>query len=342
MGFNQPEVDSFDQNLWRQEQKKLCDIVKDFCDTNNIAFSFEFTFESVVNSNYDRIVMMWIGDLIPSVNEWYRIDNVAKQLGKKCFVVTDNIGDFPSLDQVIFFSYPEMLGSYAFYNNYEFTSKPNKLYNCFIQRVDAVRQSWFYFLHSKDLLDKGYVSLLMKQLTFYSSLTGRELFDFIHFNHQLDKLKHFDQAYYELRDKIPYRNFTETFDLLPLINDSKYSLVLETYAVDDDVNAWCFTEKTLRDLQFPTISLVFAQKQGIQKLKDLGLDLGTHLDSIDQQNWISRQTSLLEILANDSIEYNYNQLYNSCKYNQNLLLKWKNDYQCSNFFDSLYDEVNKH
>lgn len=341
MRFNQPEIDSFDQKFWRQEQKNLTDRVQDFCNKNKISFHYQFTLNSVVNSTYDRVVLMWIGDLIAPIELWCQIDAAAKNLGKKCFIITDNIINFPKFEQVHFFSYPEILGSYAWYDDFEFNTNPTKLYNCFIQRVDAVRQSWFYFLHTKNLLDKGYVSLLMKQLSIYSTLTGKELFDFIHYNHQLDQLPHFAQAHKDNREKVPYRNFTETLDLLPLISNSKYSLILETYAVDDDVDAWCFTEKALRDLQFPTISLIFAQKQGVQKLKELGLDIGTHLDEIDQQNWIARQTALLEILVTDSIEYNYNELYNRCKYNQNLLSKWKNMYQRSNFFDNLYDEVSK-
>jgi len=38
-----------------------------------------------------------------------------------------------------------------------------KDFNCFLNRTDPIRQSWFYLLHSRALLDHGFVSFNMHQ-----------------------------------------------------------------------------------------------------------------------------------------------------------------------------------
>jgi hypothetical protein len=76
-------------------------------------------------------------------------------------------------------------------------------------------------LHQNNLLDQGYVSLLMKQLISYSNLTGIDLFDYIHSHYRLDALPHFEQAYQNTRSQIPFRNFEEINNLLPYILDVK-------------------------------------------------------------------------------------------------------------------------
>jgi hypothetical protein len=231
------------------------------------------------------------------------------------------------------------LGVTASYGDVEVTTYPTKLYNCFIQRVCPTRQSWFYFLHHYDLLDKGYVSVLMKQLSSYSNLTGQELFDFIHHKYQLNQLPHFEKSYQELRSKVPYRNFTETNNLLPLILDSKFSLVLETYALEDDTNHWCFTEKSLRSLQFPTISLLFLQKYGISKLRELGFEFDSIIDSIDALPWQQRQQQLLQFLINNSVDFDSKTLYNQSQHNRQLLKSWKTTYNNVNFFDNFFEKA---
>lgn len=340
--YNQQEVDSYDQLIWRNEREVLRSRIATFCANNKCSFSFDITLEAIQNSQHDVVILMWLFDLIPDFNFWQQADQKCKELGKKCFVVTDNILSFTDLDLIKFYSYPELLGVTASYSNVDSEpTSPTRLYNCFIQRVDSVRQSWFYFLYDNKLLDRGYVSLLMKQLADVD-LTNQELFDYIHYNYQLDRLPKFHAAYQAMRPYVPFRNFEESNNLLPLIQDSKYSLVLETYATDDDYNAWCFTEKSLRTLQFATIPLLFMQKHSIQKLKELGFLIGNYLDHIDNETWIARQSLLLDILVQDSIDFVWHDLYNNSQYNRALLADWQRQYQKSNFFDNLFDKVKQH
>jgi hypothetical protein len=337
--FNQEEINSVDQYVWREERKKLNRRIENFCIGNDITFAENCLAQRIQHSKHSKIVYMWLFDIIGSFTYWQSISQQCQQLGKQVLVVTDNIVEFEELPGIEFFSYPELLGVTASYNDIPAARTPSKLYNCFMQRVCSVRQSWFYLLYHYDLLDRGYVSLLLKQLVSYSELTGQELFDFIHEKYQLNQLSHFEQAYQALREKVPYRNFPETNNLLPFILDSKYSLVIETYALEDDTQIWCFTEKSLRTLQFPTIPLLFLQKQGLSKLRNLGLEFDTNLAKIDLLPWQDRQQQLLKILVDDQFDFNSNELYNQSQHNRWLLQSWKVAYNKANFFDNFYTKA---
>jgi len=339
--FNQVEIDSVDQYHWRNQRQILKTQIKNFCVSNDIESIPELTPESIANSTKEKIVFMWLFDLIGDYNSWQKLNDVCRQFGKILLVITDNIINFDDLEFVKIFSYPELLGVTA---NTKYSCQvtdfaPKKLYNCFIQRVDSPRQSWFYFLYHHDLLDKGHVSFLLKQLVSYSTLTGKDLFDFIHDKYSLYQLPHFELAYQKLKNQVPYRNFDEDHNLLPLILDSKYSLILETYATEDNCNQWCFTEKLLRSLQFPTFNLPFIQQGGITVLQSLGFKLNLHLDHIDMLTWQERQQKLLQILIDDTVDYDKNMLYNISKHNQELLQSWKTQYQKSDFFDNFYNKA---
>lgn len=337
--LNTPEIDSFDQLSWRKERQVLYSRVQTLCKSNNILFTHQVTSNLVKNSKQSVIVFMWLFDLIHDYNFWKDINQTCQQHGKILMVVTDNILNFDKLSCVKFFSYPKLLGVTASYNDNLIVNTPTKLYNCFIQRVDSVRQSWFYFLYQNNLLNQGYVSLLMKQLNNYSNLTGVELFDYIHSHYQLNALPHFEQAYQNTRSQIPFRNFEEINNLLPYILDSKYSVVLETYAMHDDQNQWCFTEKSLRAIQFPTIPLLFTQRGGIAVLKSLGLKINNATDRLDHLTWQERQQQLLKILVDDSVDFDVELLYNQSQYNRHLLQTWKTEYSRPDFFDDFFNEA---
>lgn len=339
MRFNQLEIDSFDQHNWRNERIALYSRVKNFSQANNILCLVNNSNDVniIQNSRSSVIIFMMLFDLIFDYNYWKNINNRLQQQGKIVLVVTDNILHFDDLPFVKFFSYPKLLGVTASYSNSLIQrNTPAKLYNCFIQRVDSVRQTWFYFLHQNNLLDQGYVSFLLKQETIYSSLTGQALFDYIHKEYQLNALPHFEEVYQKMRDQVPYRNFEENNNLLPQILDSKYSVVLETFATDDDRGQWCFTEKSLRALQFPSIPLLFVQRNGISVLKSLGFEINNSMDQLDHLPWQQRQQQLLQILVNNSIDIDANIMYNQCLHNRELLLSWKNEYNDPNFFNDLY------
>jgi hypothetical protein len=339
--YNQPEVNSVDTAVWRKEKYALYDRVGNFCRQNNVEFISQFiTLEHVRQTRKKKIVFMFLFDLLLGQEFWQQVNEICEQDGKQVFVATDNVLTMQDLPRVKFFSFPELLGITDCYDTVPVPNpKPSRLYNCFMQRVDSVRQSWFYFLHLHGLLDQGYVSYLMKTMPFYSELTGKDLFDFIHEQYELGQLPHFEQAYQALRDQVPYRNFEEIFDLADYLADSKYSLTFDTNYGDDDSDRWCFTEKILRAMQFPNYVLPILQKGSVGVLKSLGFQFNLDLDHLDQMSWQERQTELLNFLIQDPVDFDYERLYNVSRHNQDLIRSWKKQYQQPDFFDDFYNAV---
>ena len=55
--------------------------------------------------------------------------------------------------------------------------------------------------------------------------------------------------------------------------------------------------------------------------------------------WQERQQKLLQILIDDTVDYDKNMLYNISKHNQELLQSWNTQYQKSDFFDNFYNKA---
>ena len=330
-----------DEHPWMVARAKNITRLVNLCKHNNIHYlpSTNINAAGIKESPTEKILAVLLYDLQYPYDKWKILDDICCAENKKIWFVTDNIVD-PTVYQfenIQIKSYYELLGM-SYYGEIINDIPPTKLYNCFIQRCESIRQSWFYFLHLNDLLDKGYVSYLLWQIDNYSQLRGTELFDFIHYNFKLDQLESFDRAYNELKMHVPYRNFSEDTKLIKLIADSKYSLILETYA-SDDIGSWCITEKLMRSLQSSSITLGFCQKHTFNKLTELGIEVDNFLKDIDNLDWIDRQQALLKILVEDSIDANLKIKYNQARHNSNLLLKWKTQCQKDNFFDELFDEI---
>ena len=339
--FNQPPIESHDMHAWRNERTTLLNRVSIWCKKNNINFTLNPDTVSL-SHNSNKIVQMWLCDILQPMDYWHEKNKQLQRLGVTMFVLTDNFINLEDLEFVKFYSDPTLHAVCGVYQNTpNINQHPTKLYNCFMQRVESVRQTWFYFLHHKGLLEKGYVSFLLYQLASYSSLTGVELFDHIHHNYHLDQLPHFQQAYSELRSQVPYRNFPETLDLAPLIQDSKYSLVLETYTTDPATDRWLITEKAIRAMCFPSIPLLFLQTHAIEKLKSIGFQVDNH-DSIDTAPWPQRQQQLLEILEQDSINFDATVAYNRSMHNQDVCAKLQQQYQQATYFDEFFTQVLEH
>jgi hypothetical protein len=338
---NQPELEVTQKKLWLEERDLLAKKVSDFCLQNNYYFCRGSKID--LNTDLEKIVFFQLGDLIADYAVWKKLNDQCRANGKTITVICDNWLEFSNLENVFFYGLPELNGVMSVFDIPSAdTAKWDRHYNCFIQRVDSVRQTWLYFLHQHKLLDQGYVSFLLKQLSSYSTLTGAELFRWIHYNYKLDQLQHFDQAYHELLDIVPYRNFTETLDLNEYIMRSKYSLVLETYAVEDNKNSWYFSEKALRDLQYPNYSLLFVQQYGISKLQQMGFEMSIDLDRIDNESWQNRQRLLLETLIADSGNLTHSELSDIALHNQSIVKKWKNDYSQPTYFDKIFEHLLSH
>jgi hypothetical protein len=329
------------EHPWMEAKSKLTARLINLCKRNNIYYVpiDNLNAESIKKSPTEKMFSFLLYDLLYPYDKWKILDDICCIENKKIWIVTDNIVDLNvyQFKNIQIKSYHELLGM-SYYGEIINDVPPNKLYNCFIQRCESTRQSWLYFLYLNNLLDKGYVSYLLWQLDSYSQLRGAELFDFIHYNFKLDQLESFNRAYNELKIHVPYRNFSKDDELIKLIADSKYSLILETYATDD-IGAWCITEKLMRSLQSNSITLGFSQKHTFNKLSELDIEVDNFLKEIDNLNWIDRQQALLKILVEDSIDINLQIKNNQSRHNSNLLLKWKTQYQQANFFDELFDEI---
>lgn len=328
-----------DLNEWQTHRSQLEKFLSKWCNQNNIEFFG--TYQPVKITKFDKIVKVVFFELIDNLDSLLYLDSVLEFSGKKLYYLTDNLVDNNCLSQlknITVISIIELFGIISCYD-VDVPAVPEKLYNCFIQRVDSVRQSWFYFLKHHDLLDKGYVSFLLFQHSFYSEKTGIDLFNHIHEHYELGNIAHFQKSYDELKSVVPYQNFVDNSNLHDYTKKSKYSLILETYAVEDDHVGYCYTEKIHRGLQTPAINLIFSQKNALARLSELGFKIDNQLLEIDQHPWIERQQKLLDILVNDSIDFDPVTLYNNALHNQNLISNYKRQFLAGDFLDKILTEI---
>lgn len=166
-------------------------------------------------------------------------------------------------------------------------------FNCFINRNDPIRQTWFYLLYSRNLLPNGYVSYNNVARPFLVDKCNTDYFDEIHQTF----LSSFDNIYEDIKKIIPYKSFNETGDLRHTILRTKFSIVIETYFERTD--SITFSEKTYRVLQTPRPWLLFGATGSVQYLRELGFyvydDFVDHsYDLYDTtNNCVSRQESIL-------------------------------------------------
>jgi len=289
-------------------------------------------------SKQKYLLQMFTKDSVYPVTYYKNLNQHLLKNDQQLLICTDSIVEYENLSNIKFLCHRSLLGVKHFhvdpvcYNSLS-KSRPSKLFNCFMHRIDSGRQSWFYFLYHHNLLDRGYVSFSLYQLDEYSELKDIELYDYIHNNFQLDKFPHFQEAYQQMRSKVPFKNFEENFNLDDKIIDSKYSLVLDTYALHDDWNSWYFSEKIARALMLPTCQLMFSQKGTLKKLSDLGIEIQKYNLDIDHLPWPERQQRLLEILCHDVEEYNFIKLKKIALHNKNQLQSFYQE------IDQFYDQA---
>lgn len=340
MIHNQPEIRSYDHNIFDQRRYRLFDRCVQESNARNLKCIVGLPDPEKVSHLGERTVFVWQFDLMHSAAILHKMDQELTATGRQVYIITDNVGKIPNFENIKMFQRPEMMGVYAPVDDRALeTNPPSRLFNCFMQRVESVRQTWFYFLHHFDLIDQGYVSFLLKQLTDYSTLTGQELFDYIHHHYQLGQLPHFEAAYRHWRDQVPFRNFQEQLDLPLLYCDSKYSVVLETYATEDEHEFTVFNEKAIRVLQMPTIPLLFVQQHGISTLEQMGFMVGQHQRSFDHLPWQQRQQQILNILIHDSVAYDADMLYNQVMHNRELVTSFAQRCAHPDFFAEILDQL---
>jgi hypothetical protein len=204
----------------------------------------------------------------------------------------------------------EYWGRYFYKSEYQ-PQIPTKLFNCFINRTDPFRQSWFYQLVRQNLIDNGNVSFnLSYSMDDYPIKVSRDssikqkldLYDWI-FKRGLDI---FEYEHDLMQSNVPFQNFTG--DLDQAIVDSKISIVIETYFDDDERQGIAFSEKIFRQLQLPRPFVLFCSPGAVSVLRDVGFDV--YDDYIDHSydeyhNNTQKQMHLLEIVAEfENISYN--------------------------------------
>jgi hypothetical protein len=186
-----------------------------------------------------------------------------------------------------------------FYGCYYSEQIPNgqlieKDFNCFINRLDPLRQTWFYMLYDRKFLDRGYVSFnaeLRKNLP-YPGNTYQEVFDSYH----CDYLSSFDYIKDEITSIIPFKNFVDNNDLFSTTLATKFSIILETYPERTDAKV--FSEKIFRSLQLPRPWLLFAATGCVDRLRYLGFDV---YDDIVDHGYDLFDTEILYVARQESI-----------------------------------------
>jgi len=221
----------------------------------------------------------------------------------------------------------------AFYaNKYAIRTKPIentvpvKSYNCFLKRLDPIRQSWFYLLIRNQLLDQGHVSFLMDASRAPGELHNRpqEFFKHCHTNY----LTEFDaECEFCIKNNfLPYRSFEESMNLENVVMDTKFSIVVETYFCPESIT---FTEKTFRVLTLPRPWLLFCTKGAVKLLRSWGIDvlddLVDHSQYDDIEFDIERQSKIIELSKNmlqfDTEKYK-DRLEQAAQHNIELLNNW--------------------
>lgn len=203
-----------------------------------------------------------------------------------------------------------------------------KKFNCFSNRFDLFRQSWFYHLVRRNWLTQGWISFNCERSDnrvpnkTYLNLTDQELFDkgFVESNSV------FAVEHETSRHLVPFKNFTDTGDLTNLVMTSKFSIILETWFHAN--HCITFTEKTMRCLQLPRPWLLFSTQHAVKQLREWGFDV---LDDIIDHSYdqletpVQRQLSILE-QAERLQDYNIPGMPQRCKtaaeHNKSLLKSW--------------------
>jgi len=218
--------------------------------------------------------------------------------------------------------------------------------NCFINSNNPIRQSWFYLLYDRNLLDRGYVSFSGHSHDYPDSpLNGSELFDDIH----RKTLQAFDSEYDKIKKLVPFKNFVETGNLCDTIMSTKFSIVIDSYFHRTD--ALTFTEKTFRVLQTPRPWLLFHTTGSIASLRSLGFyvydDLIDHsYDDHDtttnhiqrQQGILSETKKLLDLNVTDSLLDHWEKMtLMNCNILQEYHQTWKKD--CEDTLIRAYEQA---
>jgi len=216
----------------------------------------------------------------------------------------------------------------AYYYDYPDLDVPvEKDFCCFINRIEPNRQSWLYQLIRRNLFDRGFISFngvtkQYKNNEFYG-MDPKEAFE-----HSFQKYNSiFAPEHKKIKNSIPYKNFADTGDLLPVMLGSKFSLILETHFNDNRLIS--ISEKTFPCLQVPRPWLLFGAQHSVEQLRKTGFDV---LDDVVDHSYdkiadhIQRQVAILD-QCEKLVDIDLNKILSRCKqaakHNKKLLLPMK-------------------
>jgi hypothetical protein len=223
-------------------------------------------------------------------------------------------------------------GSYCNYyrdykQQYETNVVTNQGFNCFLNRLDVIRQSWLYQLIRRNLFDHGYVSFNMNTHYVeekYKDFSAQQIFQaqFEQYHSHV-----FAQEHKIAQTLVPYRNFDPLANLDHVIMQSKFSMVVETYFNDNNVIQ--FTEKIVRVLRLPRPWVLLGPKNAVKYLRAWGFDVLD--DLVDHSRYdklesrIEREIAILDIsktLLEFDTEKHWLRLKAASDHNLKLLDNW--------------------
>lgn len=213
----------------------------------------------------------------------------------------------------------------VYYHRYPIPARinPSKAFNCLMNRMDPIRQSWLYQFVRKKIFDQGYISfnLDLTQIPWYQDWNPIEAFQ-----HQFETMMQiFKEEHAFIKPKMPYRNFHPNADITDVLLDSKITVILETYFDRNDVIT--YSEKIFRSLQLPRPWVLFSHKHAVKYLRLMGFDVlddiidHSRYDNIDFS--IARQSQILTLLEEIiDKDLDHERLERAAMTNQNLLKKF--------------------
>ena len=234
-------------------------------------------------------------------------------------------------------------GLYSTELKYDPRLEPTYAFNCFINRMDATRQSWLYQLVRRNIFTEGLVSFNMDVSRHHSlGQYSKTTMPIEIFNDQFEKhCKVFQLEHDYIKSKVPFKNFDDS-NLNNAVMKTKFSIVLETYFHDNRYVT--YSEKIFRCLKLPRPWILFAMKGAVAHLRDMGFDV---LDDIVDHGYdnidfaIERQSVLLDLAQRlGKIEYTpalYTRLQQAAEFNQNLLVRFNKSFksECIKFFEEI-------
>ena len=261
-------------------------------------------------------------------------EHITRVQKNNCVIITNNILDDSFGDTSSIIKVNNSFYGVYYYPYQIFYSTPSKNFNCFINRMDVFRQTWLYQLIRRKLFDQGYVSFNMdiSRLSNPKGLTQQQLFE----KQFQEYCSIFSQEHEQIKNLVPYKNFTDNGDITDIVLDSKVSIVLETYFNNNHIVT--YTEKIFRCLQLPRPWVLFSHQHAVVHLRKMGFDLLDDIVDHAQYDAISfeveRQTALLDMIEElvlINLDDYQQRLISAANHNQTLLKQfsdnWETDFQ---------------